>query len=138
MSDNEITDYQESSASLPAEVAEPASDAGDSAGSQDETQPKRRRPWWQKVLIGIGITIVALAVFAFALYNFGGMGSSANDPAMKQQYEQLVAAGQIPPVERRFTIPIPGCTCHSTDPRLTEEHRYYHMNECMQSGCHGN
>jgi hypothetical protein len=95
------------------------------------------RPLWQRVLIGLGVLIAALAVLLLALYNFGGMGGSALDPEIKQQYEQLVESGQITPVERSFVIPIPGCTCHSTDPRLTEEHRYHHMNECMQSGCHG-
>jgi len=101
----------------------------------DECPP--RRPLWKRVLLGIGVAIALMVVAAVALYNFGGMGGSANDPAMKQQYEQLVASGQTTAVQERFVIPIPGCTCHSTNPRLTEEHRYYRMTECSQPGCHG-
>jgi len=103
--------------------------------SPEECPPRRRL--WPRVLLGIGVVVGLLVVAAVLLYNFGGMGGSANDPAMKQQYEQLVAGGEITPVEKRFVIPIPGCTCHSTDPRLTEEHRYYRMTECSQPGCHG-
>ncbi len=108
-------------------------------GVPESTSAERasRRPLWVRVLLGIGATIVGIVVLALVLYNFGGMGGSANDPAMKQQYERLVQAGEITPVREAFVIPIPGCTCHSTDPRLTEEHRYYHMNQCMDAGCHG-
>lgn len=96
--------------------------------------PKRTLRWWQKTLIGIGVTLVTLVLAALSLYNFGGMGGSANDPEIRQQYKALVDAGQIEPVERRFVIPIPGCTCHSDDPLLTEQHRNRRIREC--SGCH--
>lgn len=112
-------------------------EASEEPGTEPSEAPKRRRPWWQKLLIGLGVTVVALVLMVLALYNFGGMGSSANDPAMKQQYEQLVASGQTTPVKKRFVIRIPGCTCHSTDPVQTEVHRYYRMRECSQPGCHG-
>lgn len=98
---------------------------------------RRKRPWWHKLLIGLGSAVVALVLLAGLLYAYGGMGSSANDPAMKEQFQQLVASGQAQPVEKRFVIPIPGCTCHSTDPVQTEVHRYYRMRECSQAGCHG-
>lgn len=108
-------------------------------GASDEIAPEagepRRRPWWMKVLIGLSVAVLTIVVAAVMLYNFGAMGSSANDPAMKQAYEQMVAAGQTPPVQKRFVIRIPGCTCHSTDPVQTEVHRYYRMRECMS--CHG-
>jgi len=136
MRDREASDNERASA------AGDRDGAGESeaavAASHSATPPRGRRPWWQRMLIGAAIVVLVVAALGVVLYYFGGMGSSANDPAMKQQYEQLVASGEITPVEKRFTIPIPGCTCHSTDPRLTEEHRYHHMNECMQSGCHGN
>lgn len=96
-----------------------------------------KRPWWQKLLLGLGGTVVALVLLAALLYGYGGMGSSANDPAMKQQFQQLVASGQAQPVQKRFVIRIPGCTCHSNDPVQTEVHRYYRMSECAQPGCHG-
>ena len=107
-------------------------DVVDIAPEREGAAPRMR--WWQKLLIGIGLAIGASVVLAALLYNFGGMGGSANDPAMKQQYEQLVAAGRVEPVQKRFTNPIPGCTCHSDDPVQTEVHRYYHMRECM--ACH--
>lgn len=33
-----------------------------------------------------------------------------------------------------LAIQIPGCTCHSDDPKLVEEHAEYRMNQCF--GCH--
>lgn len=107
--------------------------------AEEISEPTARiaRPWWQRILIGLGVTVVVLVVLGVAPWNFGGMGSSANDPSMRQQYRAMVAAGQTAPVKRRFVIPIPGCTCHSTDPVQTEVHRYYRMRECTSSGCHG-
>jgi len=34
-----------------------------------------------------------------------------------------------------LAIEIPGCTCHSDDPKIVEEHSTYRMNQC--AGCHG-
>lgn len=34
-----------------------------------------------------------------------------------------------------LAIQIPGCRCHSDDPKIVEEHSKYRMNQC--SGCHG-
>ena len=81
--------------------------------------------------------LAALVLLALVgvLYFFGGMSASANDPVMKDVYLQLVESGQVSPVEQRFVIPIPGCTCHSSDPYLTEQHRNRRIRECM--GCHG-
>lgn len=95
---------------------------------------RRKRGWLARLGIGAGVTVAVLAVAGVALYNFGGMSGSVNDPAMRQQYEQLVASGQVKPVEKRFVIPIPGCQCHSTDPYLTEQHRNRRINQC--SSCH--
>jgi hypothetical protein len=67
------------------------------------------------------------------LYNFGGMSGSAV-PGVLAQYDQLVASGQAPAIQKRFVIPIPGCQCHSKDPVLTAQHTRRHMNEC--SKCH--
>jgi len=94
-------------------------------------------PRWVRVLKRIGITVVALialvVVAAVLLYNFGGMSGSAV-PGVLDQYDQMVAAGQAPAIQRRFVIPIPGCQCHSKDPVLTAQHKRRHMNECMK--CH--
>jgi hypothetical protein len=34
-----------------------------------------------------------------------------------------------------LAIEIPGCKCHSDDPKIVEEHSAYRMNQC--AGCHG-
>ncbi len=77
--------------------------------------------------------VVLLVVGAFMLYNFGGMWGSA-EPGVLDQYDQWVATGQAPAIEKRFVIPIPGCQCHSKDPRLTAQHTRRRMNECNK--CH--
>ena len=103
----------------------------------DEATSRSRRPLWRRVVMVLGVLVVLLVATGAALYFFGGMSGSEYDPQIRQQYEAGVASGQYAPVEKHFTIPIPGCTCHSTDPRLTEEHRYRHMNQCTGAGCHG-
>ena len=96
-----------------------------------------RGPRWKRVLkriaIGIGITVVFLTVLGFSLYEWGGMSGSA-DPTMPAKYDALVASCQAKPIQARFVIPIPGCTCHSTDPVQTAKHRTYRMSECNR--CH--
>jgi hypothetical protein len=100
-----------------------------------ECEPRRRL--WVRVLrgvaIGVGVTIVLLVVAAFLLYNFGGMSGSVH-PELFAQYDQMVASGQAPAIQKRLVIPIPGCQCHSTDPVLTAQHSRRHMNECGK--CH--
>ncbi len=93
-------------------------------------------PRWKRVLkrvfIGIGVTIAFLVFAAVMLYNFGGMW--VRTPEMKTAFNELVASGAAEPVEYRFTIPIPGCTCHSDDPVLQAKHSVRHVNQCMK--CH--
>jgi len=95
---------------------------------------KKRVPWWGKILIGIGVAVLTVVIAGLLLYNFGGMSGSEFDPEIGEQYQQLVDSGQVAPVEQRFVIGIPGCTCHSEDPYLTEQHRNRRMREC--GGCH--
>jgi len=107
------------------------------ASGHDESEVERacpaRRPWWQRALIGIGITVAVLVVAAFALYRYGSMAVPSQE--VRAEYAQLVAAGQAEPIEGRFHIPIPGCVCHSDDPVLTMQHSTRRISECM--GCHG-
>lgn len=107
--------------------------------STDGAEPatRARRPLWQRVLITLAGVVVAIAGAAAVLYTLGGPSGSIYDPEIGTEYDRLVEAGAIAPVQQQFVIPIPGCTCHSTDPRLTEEHRNHRINECMDSGCHG-
>lgn len=98
-------------------------------------QPKTvRRPLWKRLLKGLGITVILLAVVAGMLYEFGSMAPA--DPAMRAQYAQLVASGAVKDdVQKQFHIPIPGCKCHSTDPVLTMQHSTRRISQC--SKCHG-
>ena len=102
-----------------------------------EMECRPRKPLWWRILKGIGITLgvllVVLVVGGLLLYNFGGMSGSLH-PELFAQYDQMVAAGQAPPIQKRFVIPIPGCQCHSKDPVLTAQHSRRHMNECDK--CH--
>jgi hypothetical protein len=96
-----------------------------------------RKPLWWRILKGTAITagilIVVLIVAGTLLWNFGGMSGSVH-PELLAQYDQMVAAGQAPPIQKRFVIGIPGCQCHSTDPVLTAQHSRRRMNECGK--CH--
>lgn len=107
---------------------------------QDETREavrKPRGPLWKRVLKWTAITLGSLVSLAIVggllLYNFGGMSGSVH-PELLKQYDQMVAAGKEPAIQKRFVIPIPGCQCHSTDPVLTAQHTRRHMNECGK--CH--
>ena len=47
---------------------------------------------------------------------------------------QPVAEVPAPDPDSPLAIQIPGCVCHSDDPKLVEEHANYRMNQC--AGCH--
>lgn len=76
--------------------------------------------------------VVVLVVLGVLLYNFGSMERPSR--TVKAQYEAMLAAGVAPKVERGFSIPIPGCKCHSDDPVLQMQHANRHIKDC--SGCH--
>lgn len=109
----------------------------DSTDLETEVICKPQRPLWVRILRGFGITVLVLVVLGVVggllVYNYGGMSGSAV-PGVLERYDQLVASGQAPAIEKRFVIPIPGCKCHSKDPVLTAQHTRRHMNEC--SKCH--
>ena len=57
-------------------------------------------------------------------------GNTAAEPAAAPE-------GQIvpePDPSVPLAIEIPGCVCHSDDPKIVEEHSEYRMNQC--AGCH--
>lgn len=86
----------------------------------------------KRVLTGIGVTVLVLAAVALVLYNFGSM--QAPSAEMRQAYAATVAAGQAPPIEASFHIPIPGCVCHSSDPAQQMQHSTRRIKDC--AGCH--
>jgi len=55
-------------------------------------------------------------------------GAPGEDPA--------APAGKAPAADPNspLAIEIPGCVCHSDDPKIVEEHAGYRMNQC--AGCH--
>jgi hypothetical protein len=71
------------------------------------------------VIIGLVLVAVLLAGTAAALYFFGTPSA------------QAVPA---PDPSTPLAIEIPGCVCHSKDPKLVKEHAAYRMNQC--AGCH--
>lgn len=99
-----------------------------------ETEPPRRMPWWQRILVGLLMLFLALILLGALAYNFGSMWPAR--PEVRAQYDQLVASGEAQPVEKRqFHIPIPGCVCHSDDPVTQIAHEDRRIRQC--SSCHG-
>ena len=47
-----------------------------------------------------------------------------------------IVEGEVPAPDPQspFAFQIPGCTCHSDDPVVVEEHANYRLNQCR--GCH--
>lgn len=86
----------------------------------------------KRVLILIAATVLVLVAVALVLYNFGSMWTPSAD--VRQAYAATVAAGQAPPIEASFHIPIPGCVCHSSDPAQQMQHSTRRIKDC--AGCH--
>ena len=105
-------------------------DSPDQQPAAPAARPRYR--WLRRLLLGIGITLAVLLCVAGLLYGFGSMQSPT--PDMVAAYAGQVAAGQAPELADRFHIPIPGCVCHSPDPRLQMEHRTRYLRECSE--CH--
>lgn len=108
----------------------------------------------QRALI---VTVVAIALVAGVggvLYAFGtpqapdlaqdgGPGPAATAPPPAEQPGGSMADVPLPPPGTKppaadprspLAIQIPGCVCHSDDPKTVEEHAEYRMNQC--AGCH--
>ena len=81
----------------------------------------------------VGASLVALLFVAWALYAFGGMWPAPT--GVRAAYAAEVAGGRQPAIPARFTIPIPGCVCHSSDPTAVMQHSTRRISEC--SACHG-
>lgn len=87
----------------------------------------------KKLLKGLGVTLAVLLAVAALLYAFGGMWPPSAEA--RAAYAVEVTAGRQPAVPGRFTVPVPGCVCHSEDPVLQLQHSTRRINEC--SRCHG-
>ena len=95
-------------------------------------EPKRRSTR-RRVLLGVGWAFAALLGLALLLYLFGGPGGAT--PEVRAEYEELVRTGTVLPVEDRFVVPVPGCTCHSDDALLIVQHAERRIRDCF-GGCH--
>lgn len=99
----------------------------------------------KKLLIILGITFAVSLVLVGVVYAFG----TPQTPQVVQVTTPTSPAGVQPeggssdPAEGTAPAPdpgsplaieIPGCVCHSKDPKLVEEHAKYRMNQCY--GCH--
>jgi hypothetical protein len=89
-------------------------------------------PLWRRVLFGAFVTAAVLVFLAALLYRFGSMWPA--DRETRAAYAALEEAGQAPPLEPRFHIPVPGCVCHSDSPVTTMQHADRRISDCM--GCH--
>lgn len=109
-----------------------------------------------RILIGSLVVTAVLLAGVIVMYAFGtpqapSPGSAARtDVAAGQVADQdgaeatgssvgsgtTAATGSVPAPDPSspLAIQIPGCVCHSDDPKLVEEHASYRMNQCF--GCH--
>ena len=83
----------------------------------------------------LGVTLLVIAAVAVLLYNFGSMWTPSAD--VRQAYAASAAAGQAPPVDGAFHIPVPGCVCHSPDAAVQMHHSARRIKDCRTPGCHG-
>lgn len=117
---------------------------------------------YRKALIGSAIVIASLVAAIGIVYAFGtpmqtpvqtaysaaptspeGAASATPQGAMSAGGAPVdgtvtdVPEGGVPAPDENapLAIQIPGCTCHSDDPKLVEQHSKYRMNQC--AGCHG-
>lgn len=101
--------------------------------AQEPPAPRSAGRVVKRVLIGIGVAIAVLAVLGAVLYKFGSMWPPSAEA--KATYAQLEQQGSVPPVDKQFHIPIPGCVCHSDNPVLQVQHSNRRISQCME--CHG-
>lgn len=103
----------------------------------ETTHSGAERPHWRerflRIALWTALVLSVLLVIASILYTYGGMERPS--PEYESAYARLVSQGVISPIDERFTIPIPGCRCHSDDPVRQIRHSTYRLRECM--ACHG-
>jgi hypothetical protein len=97
----------------------------------------------RRVVIGILIAMAVVVGAGGVLYAFGTptKGAVAVAPASTtlgapQAPASLGQDAEVPEPDPSspLAIEIPGCRCHSDDPKLVKEHEAYRMNQC--AGCH--
>lgn len=93
----------------------------------------------KKALVIVAVVLVSLAIAVGFVYAFG------KPVAPEQPAAVTGAAGGAPGATTATAVPapdpasplaieIPGCVCHSDDPKQVAAHAEYRMNQC--AGCH--
>ena len=99
----------------------------------------------KRILIGVLVVVAVLLGGVTYMYAFGT--PQAPSPAASTEADRVAVADQpgaasttatgeapAPDPSSPLAVEIPGCVCHSDDPKLVEEHASYRMNQCF--GCH--
>ena len=87
----------------------------------------------------VGITIAVLATAAGVAFAGAGAFAPARAEAPVEAISTQPSAPATEVAPSAFPnsplhTSIPGCVCHSDNPKLVEEHAQYRMSECF--GCH--
>lgn len=82
----------------------------------------------------MALLVVALVLGAVGLVYAFGAPQSAPPPAQAPAAVAADAEAPLPDPNSPLAIQIPGCVCHSDDPKVVAEHEQYRMNQCF--GCH--
>ncbi len=95
------------------------------------SRPRRRWAW--VLLVSLAVLLGAAAyVYAF------GVPQATPSAAIPAPAATGAAPSdaEVPPPDPNspLAIQIPGCVCHSDDPKVVAEHEQYRMNQCF--GCH--
>lgn len=97
-------------------------------------------------LLIVGIVLAALIGVTVLSYSIGLARLAKSTPAPDAVAAQVTSqsaepspqdeATKVPPPDPNspYAKDIPGCVCHSDDPKLVQEHAEYRMNQCF--GCH--
>ena len=88
----------------------------------------------RRLIIGLSAVIAVLGL-VLVFFAFG----TPQGPVLtgtQGNAGSTAVTGEAPPPDPSspLTIEIPGCVCHSDDPKVVEEHAGYRMNQCF--GCH--
>ena len=87
----------------------------------------------RRLATGVAGVLSVVLPLAGVLFAYGGMMPPT--PEANAAYAAQVAMRGQPVVAARFTIPVPGCLCHSEDPVVQVQHSTRRFSEC--SRCHG-
>ena len=100
----------------------------------------------RRILV-VGLSVLAVLLLAFVVvYAFGvpqapramaaasATGDAGDDAAGAVASDAASDAAPAPDPASPLAVQIPGCICHSDDPKVVAEHAQYRMNQCY--GCH--